>query len=241
MDYVLYTDAHCNETGKHYGNCSAVYLLMDSKGNITSYEVLKIDNISEPQIQLYAIGMGIDQAKEKSNIHVYTDSIYAINILTDKWAAQANLKLIGLVKEAIKRMRSVNFHFWKHGSVSELYHKKALKPSKLPKPEFDTSDLFEVYASCAYTKEKAYSSVYKIVHNGKTYGESSFVPIISKPQFCLSTAIHNAINSIPINSTLELHIQSKVDGTGELAANKFTSENIMSLYCDRYKIKIYFQ
>lgn len=251
-NYILYTDAYCEEEGKFYGKCSSVFLLMTDKGDIVGYEVFKKDHITVNQLHLFTIGIGLERTAKKSDVHIFTSSQYAMNVLSGKWKIKANLDIIDLVKKDIQDRHNVSFEFWKHEDVKSLYHSKTLKSQSLPKPtekskiqsniegkrDSPTSSIFKIEVWCKFSKNVQYIGEYHIYKNNKVYCDGSVNSVIPKPIFTINAAVNNAIDIIPEQSEVIVCIHSKVQETNELAVNKFTSENILSLYCDRYRIKV---
>lgn len=92
--FYLYTDGSCdNLSANREGGCA--YVLLNDSKNIVKQFSKGLTGVSSNQMELMAIIEGCKAVPVNgASVTVISDSRYAINILSGKWHAQANLELI---------------------------------------------------------------------------------------------------------------------------------------------------
>jgi ribonuclease HI len=101
----IYTDGACSGNPGPAG--IGVYLKYNNKvKKISEYIGIATNNIAE----LKAIKRALEELKKFDiPIYIYTDSSYALGVLTKKWKTKANLELIQDIKKLLEKFKEVNF------------------------------------------------------------------------------------------------------------------------------------
>jgi ribonuclease HI len=103
---IAYADGACSGNP---GPAGAGAVLIDPTGEYEHAEYLGVgtNNIAE----LTAILRAAERADRALPLAVYTDSSYAIGVLTKGWRAKANVELIASVKAALATLDHVSLHY----------------------------------------------------------------------------------------------------------------------------------
>jgi ribonuclease HI len=100
---VAYTDGACSGNPGPSG-VGVVLIDGDSRRELSAYLGTGTNNIAE----LTAIGMALEAVDDVDRpVRVYTDSQYAIGVLTKGWKAKANRELIAELKRSMGRFRDL--------------------------------------------------------------------------------------------------------------------------------------
>lgn len=95
MKYLLYTDGSCDNLSVHREGGYA-YVILDQKKNIIKSFSKGALNTTNNIMELAAIIEGCKAIPEdNAEVTIYSDSQYALNVLSGRWTARANLDLIG--------------------------------------------------------------------------------------------------------------------------------------------------
>jgi ribonuclease HI len=125
--WIAYTDGACSGNPGPAG--AGVVLLGPNKEIVEGYEYLgsQTNNVGEL--------VGIERALElfpqdASDVTIYTDSQYAIGVLSKGWKAKANVALIGRIREKIKARKKVHLVYVR-GHAGVEYNEKADELARL--------------------------------------------------------------------------------------------------------------
>lgn len=105
MKYFLYTDGSCDNLSIHREGGYA-YVILDHKKNIVKSFAKGVLGTTNNIMELTAIIEGCKAIPDdNAEVTVYSDSQYALNVLSGKWKAHVNLALIDDHKANKKRLR----------------------------------------------------------------------------------------------------------------------------------------
>lgn len=105
MKYFLYTDGSCDNLSIRREGGYA-YVILDQKENIIKSFSKGTINTTNNIMELTAIIEGCKAIPEdKAEVVIYSDSQYALNVLSGKWKAHTNCSLINEHKINMKRLR----------------------------------------------------------------------------------------------------------------------------------------
>lgn len=117
---VLFTDGACSGNPGPAG----LGVLMqdgDSKRELSGYLGIATNNIAE----LDAIRRGLKMIGDKTRpVDLYTDSNYAIGVLTKGWKAKANTELVEEIRDLLEDFRNIRFH-WVRGHMGHDGNERA--------------------------------------------------------------------------------------------------------------------
>jgi len=111
QNLIIYTDGAYSR--KHNEGAFA-YVAMDWDGNIVRKRAEKRTDETNNRMEMKAILAALWDAPARSNIKIYSDSMYAIRTLPGVWRGTANTDLIDMYYKMVwdKKLR-VTFHFVK--------------------------------------------------------------------------------------------------------------------------------
>lgn len=105
MKYLLYTDGSCDNLSVHREGGYA-YIILDEKKNIIKSFSKGAINTTNNIMELTAIIEGCKAIpKDNAEVTIFSDSQYALNVLSGKWSAHTNKGVIDLHKPNKKRLR----------------------------------------------------------------------------------------------------------------------------------------
>jgi ribonuclease HI len=105
MKYLLYTDGSCDNLSIRREGGYA-YVILDQKKNVVKSFSKGTINTTNNIMELTAIIEGCKAIPEdNAEVAIYSDSQYALNVLSGKWKGQANRSLINNHKANKKRLR----------------------------------------------------------------------------------------------------------------------------------------
>ncbi len=125
--WVAYTDGACSGNPGPAG--AGVVLLGPNKEIVEGYEYLGLqtNNVGE----LVGIERALDLFPEDAGeVTVYTDSQYAIGVLSKGWKAKANVALIARIREKLKARTKVHLVYVR-GHTGVVYNEKADELARL--------------------------------------------------------------------------------------------------------------
>lgn len=119
MEYVTYTDGSCDNSQPMRPGGSA-YIIMQND------EIIRARNkglihTSNNRAELLAIVSAVCHTPENSDLHIYTDSQYCINVLKGRWKAKTNTDLIEMFHGYKRVLNTVKFH-WVMGHSGDTYN-----------------------------------------------------------------------------------------------------------------------
>lgn len=111
-DFEAWTDGSCNNLSP-YGEGGSAYVVL--KDGIPIHEA-KYGRIgtSNNRMELLAIISAVNWIPAKSSVTIYSDSKYAINVLSGKWKAKTNMDLVRLYDTVASRLSEIKF-IWVKG------------------------------------------------------------------------------------------------------------------------------
>ena len=120
--YVCYTDGSCdNLKAPHVGGASYVVI----KDNVVVYTknhgTIETTN---NRMEMLAIISAAKYCPEDSIVDIYSDSQYAINVLSGTWKHKTNTDLYNLFLKCSSHLRSIRF-FWVKGHNGDKYNELA--------------------------------------------------------------------------------------------------------------------
>lgn len=120
-EFQIYTDGACSNTSI-YGEGGAAYLILDSKGNHFKEASKGFIKTTNNRMEVLAIVSAINSLPKNSSAVVYTDSKYAITILTNDIKPCANPDLWRRYREVSTDI-SVRFE-WVKGHNGNYYNEQ---------------------------------------------------------------------------------------------------------------------
>ena len=120
----IYTDGAWRRKDNAAG---AGAVIIWKNNHISSYQQYLGDvtnNSAELQAIMLILDIVVNKIGTKSPITVYSDSSYAIGMLTKGWKARANKKLVEDGRLLVSRFKSIKFT-WVKGHSKNLYNKLA--------------------------------------------------------------------------------------------------------------------
>ena len=105
-EIVVYADGACSGNPGPAG-LGVVMLQREGRRELSEFLGQGTNNIAE----LTAIKRAADAVEDPARpVRLYTDSNYAIGVLTKGWKAKANVELVAAVKKALARLEDVSLH-----------------------------------------------------------------------------------------------------------------------------------
>lgn len=123
---VLYTDGACSGNP---GPAGLGVMMQDGekKRELSGYLGVATNNIAE----LDAIRQGLMLIADKQRpVDLYTDSNYAIGVLTKGWKAKANTELVEEIRDLLEDFRNIRFH-WVRGHMGHDGNERADELARL--------------------------------------------------------------------------------------------------------------
>ena len=109
--YVAYTDGS-NDNNHPKRPAGAAYVILDSEGNELHRAAKGFLGKTNNYVELMAIISAVNWIPQGASVIVYSDSQYAINTLSGRWKAKANIELVNMFYE-ISRGKEVFFEWVK--------------------------------------------------------------------------------------------------------------------------------
>jgi len=104
--WVAYTDGAC---AGNPGPAGSGLVLIDEGGKLVKEVFRYLGAATNNVAELTAIAMVFDHIPKNAPVVIYTDSKYAIGVLTQGWKAKANAELIASVKKHIGPQTSLKY------------------------------------------------------------------------------------------------------------------------------------
>lgn len=110
---IAYTDGACSGNPGPAG-LGVVVLCEGEQIELSEYLGRATNNVAELSAILRAIEI-VEQhnpeAVKKEDIHIHTDSKYAIGVLSKGWKAKANAELIGTIRDTLRRHKGTKLNY----------------------------------------------------------------------------------------------------------------------------------
>jgi len=116
-DFEAWTDGSCNNLSPYREGGSAYIVLKD--GVIIHEAKYGRIGTSNNRMELLSIISAINWIPAKCSVTIYSDSRYAINVLSGKWKAKQNIDLIRLYDTVASRLSEIRFEWIKGHSGIE--------------------------------------------------------------------------------------------------------------------------
>lgn len=116
-DFDVWTDGSCNNLSP-YGEGGSAYVVLKDGVLIHEAKYGRIGT-SNNRMELLAIISAVNWIPANSSVIIYSDSQYAINVLSGKWKAKTNTDLVRLYDTAASRLSEIRFEWVKGHSGIE--------------------------------------------------------------------------------------------------------------------------
>lgn len=134
-DFDAWTDGSCNNLSP-YGEGGSAYVVLKDGVLIHEAKYGRIGT-SNNRMELLAIISAVNWIPANSSVTIYSDSQYAINVLSGKWKAKTNTDLVRLYDTVASRLSEIRFEWVKGHSgiewneyVDELASSETLRIAK---------------------------------------------------------------------------------------------------------------
>lgn len=101
FDFVAYADGS-NDNNSPFRPAGAAYVVLDKKGDMLHEASKGFINRTNNQMELLAVISAVNWVPEKKSVIVFSDSQYAVKVLSGEWDASANLGYLDRYKQASK-------------------------------------------------------------------------------------------------------------------------------------------
>ena len=125
--YILYTDGSCSDN-RTLSSGGYAYVLLDDNGKCIKKYSEGFDKTTNNRMELSAIINGCKQLEDGSYVTVFSDSQYALYVLSGKWKATKNTDLIAQ-HEADKKRLHIAYE-WVKGHDGNKYNEICDKMAK---------------------------------------------------------------------------------------------------------------
>ena len=100
----------------------SAYIIFDSQGNEVKRMSKGFMGVTNNKMELLAIVSVVNSLPPNSSVTIHSDSQYSINVLSGRWRASENLKVINLYKRLVaERNIKVTFE-WVRGHNGDVYN-----------------------------------------------------------------------------------------------------------------------
>lgn len=117
--YIAYTDGGCQNTSI-YGEGGSAYLIIHN-GEVIKTASKGFLRTTSNRMEMLAIISAVCSVPDGSDLTVYSDSKYAINMLSGLWRPKINKDLVYQYGERVKNLSSVSFR-WLKGHNGDKYN-----------------------------------------------------------------------------------------------------------------------
>lgn len=122
-DYIAFTDGSCNNLSP-YGEGGAAYIILDRQRNLIKQNSKGFIGVTNNKMELMAIMSAVAAVPAGSTLVVYTDSLYCIQVLTNKANAnnvsRPNANVIRQYFNYASRLKAVRFEWVKGHDGNEF-------------------------------------------------------------------------------------------------------------------------
>lgn len=117
---AIMTDGSCKPANPGPGGCAAVLFDEDTR-KVISYRKLSLGHSTNNIAELTAVKLGIELMLEsgQAGLKFYTDSQYAIGILSKGWKAQKNVELVTEIRNLLIG-KNIKFEWVKGHSSNQI-------------------------------------------------------------------------------------------------------------------------
>ena len=116
-DFEAWTDGSCNNLSP-YGEGGSAYVVLKDGELIHEAKYGRIGT-SNNRMELLAIISAVNWIPANSSVTIYSDSKYAINVLSGRWRAKTNTDLVHLYDTIASRLKEIRFEWVKGHSGIE--------------------------------------------------------------------------------------------------------------------------
>ena len=100
----------------------SAYIIFDSQGNEVKRMSKGFMGVTNNKMELLAIVSVVNSLPPNSSVTIHSDSQYSINVLSGRWRASENLKVINLYRRLVaERNIKVTFE-WVRGHNGDVYN-----------------------------------------------------------------------------------------------------------------------
>ena len=119
--YSAFTDGSSDNKNPLRPGGSA-YIIFDSQGNEVKRMSKGFMGVTNNKMELLAIVSVVNSLPPNSSVTIHSDSQYSINVLSGRWRASENLKVINLYRRLVaERNIKVTFE-WVRGHNGDVYN-----------------------------------------------------------------------------------------------------------------------
>ena len=119
--YSAFTDGSSDNKNPLRPGGSA-YIIFDSQGNEVKRMSKGFMGVTNNKMELLAIVSVVNSLPPNSSVTIHSDSQYSINVLSGRWRASENLKIINLYRKLVaERNIKVTFE-WVRGHNGDVYN-----------------------------------------------------------------------------------------------------------------------
>lgn len=119
LEYIAYTDGSCDNMNQYHAGGAAYVIIKD--GEVIRAKNKSLMNTSNNRAEMLAIVSATLYTPEGSRLDIFTDSQYAMNVLSGKWRAKANLDLYDQFQRYARNLKMIVFH-WVRGHNGDMYN-----------------------------------------------------------------------------------------------------------------------
>jgi ribonuclease HI len=119
-NYIAYTDGSCNNLSRRREGGAAYIILQDDE--IIKQASKGFVGTTNNRMEILAIISAVNALPVKANVSIYTDSQYAISVLSNRKKKQKlNMDLITLFRKVSYKLNNIEFH-WVKGHIGNKYN-----------------------------------------------------------------------------------------------------------------------
>ena len=119
--YSAFTDGSSDNKNPLRPGGSA-YIIFDSQGNEVKRMSKGFMGVTNNKMELLAIVSVVNSLPPNSSVTIHSDSQYSINVLSGRWRASENLKVINLYRRLVAEKNIKVTFEWVRGHNGDVYN-----------------------------------------------------------------------------------------------------------------------
>ena len=119
--YSAFTDGSSDNKNPLRPGGSA-YIIFDSQGNEVKRMSKGFMGVTNNKMELLAIVSVVNSLPPNSSVTIHSDSQYSINVLSGRWRASENLKVINLYRRIVAEKNIKVTFEWVRGHNGDVYN-----------------------------------------------------------------------------------------------------------------------
>ena len=120
-NYTAFTDGSSDNKNPLRPGRSA-YIIFDSQGNEVKRMSKGFMGVTNNKMELLAIVSVVNSLPPNSSVTIHSDSQYSINVLSGRWRASENLKVINLYRRLVAEKNIKVTFEWVRGHNGDVYN-----------------------------------------------------------------------------------------------------------------------